>query len=243
MMKLKKIGVFVSLVLFLSFLEKISAQIPANVYHFEEKNSDGTLHHELKLDNDYLVHTIYRETPAEFIKTSGGYFTISNNNLMVQLEFNSDYTKDKISQLKIPYKLKGGTLILETPTKMIFTASSKGPQDLDGKWLMSGRLTDQGEERRDTSRPRKTMKYLLNGHFQWIAYNTETFEFFGTGGGTYDATNGKYTENIAYFSRDNSRVGAKLSFNYELNGNDWHHTGKSSKGDPLNEIWTKRELK
>ena len=73
MMKLKKISVYVSLILFLSFFDKISAQIPANVYHLEEKNSDGTLHHELKLDNDYFVHTIYRETPAEFIKTSGGY--------------------------------------------------------------------------------------------------------------------------------------------------------------------------
>ena len=242
-MKLKKFNVFAGLVLLLFFSGKIVAQIPANVYHFEEKSSDGTLHHELKLDSDYFVHTIYRQSPAEFIKTLGGFYTITDNNLMVQLEFNSDYKKDKISNLKIPFKLKNGTLILEKPKQMIFTPTGHGPQDLDGKWLITGRVTDQGEERRDTSRPRKTMKYLLNGHFQWIAYNTETFEFFGTGGGTYDATNGKYTENIMYFSRDNSRVGATLSFNYELNGNDWYHTGKSSKGDPLNEIWTKRVAK
>tara|TARA_R100001369_G_scaffold86991_1_gene122046 strand:+ start:12295 stop:13017 length:723 start_codon:yes stop_codon:yes gene_type:complete len=240
-MKLTKISVSIGLILFLSFFYKITAQIPANVYHFEEKSKDGTLHHELKLDADYYVHTIYKESPAEFIKTMGGYYTTSGNNLKVDLEFNSNHKEDKITSINVSYKLQKGNLILEGPKPMTFTPTTLGTQDLDGKWLMTGRVTDQGEQRRDTSRPRKTMKYLLNGHFQWIAYNTETFEFFGSGGGTYDATNGKYTENIAYFSRDNSRVGAALSFDYKLKGKDWHHTGKSSKGDPLNEIWSIRE--
>lgn len=240
-MKLTKNSVSLGLILFLSFFYKITAQIPANVYHFEEKSKDGTFHHELKLDADYYVHTIYKESPAEFIKTMGGYYTTSDNNLKVDLEFNSNHKEDKITSLNVPYKLQKGNLILEGANPMTFTPTTLGTQDLDGKWLMTGRVTDQGEQRRDTSRPRKTMKYLLNGHFQWIAYNTETFEFFGSGGGTYDATNGKYTENIAYFSRDNSRVGAALSFDYKLNGKDWHHTGKSSKGDPLNEIWSIRE--
>lgn len=240
-MKLTKNSVSLGLILFLSFFYKITAQIPANVYHFEEKSKDATLHHELKLDADYYVHTIYKESPAEFIKTMGGYYTTSDNNLKVDLEFNSNHKEDKITSLNVPYKLQKGNLILEGANPMTFTPTTLGTQDLDGKWLMTGRVTDQGEQRRDTSRPRKTMKYLLNGHFQWIAYNTETFEFFGSGGGTYDATNGKYTENIAYFSRDNSRVGAALSFDYKLNGKDWHHTGKSSKGDPLNEIWSIRE--
>jgi len=240
-MKLKKFSVFVGLVVLLIFSGKIEAQIPASVYHYEEKSNEGTLHHELKLDEDYFVHTIYRQSPAEFIKTYGGYYTIADNNLIIQLEFNSDYIKDKITNLKIPFKFKNKTLILEKPTQMTFSPTTHSAQVLDGKWLITGRVTDQGEERRDTSRPRKTMKYLLNGHFQWIAFNTETFEFFGCGGGTYEASNGKYIENIVYFSRDNSRVGATLSFNYEINGNDWYHTGKSSKGDPLNEIWTRRE--
>lgn len=240
-MKLKKISIFIGLALFLVFFRISKAQIPANVYHFEEKNEDGPLHHELKLDADYYVHTIYKESPAEFVKTMGGYYSTSGNNLMVDLEFNSNHKEDKITRINVPFRLEKGNLILLGNQPMTFTPSKLGGQDLDGKWLMTGRVTEQGEQRRDTSRPRKTMKYLLNGHFQWIAYNTETFDFFGSGGGTYKATNGQYIENIDYFSRDNSRVGAALSFNYELNGRDWHHTGKSSKGDPLNEIWTKRE--
>ena len=70
--------------------------------------------------------------------------------------------------------------------------------------------------KRDTSGPRKTMKILSGTRFQWIAYNTETKAFMGTGGGTYTTLDGKYTENIGFFSRDDSRVGASLQFDYEL---------------------------
>ena len=105
---------------------------------------------------------------------------------------------------------------------------------------MAGRMTPEGERRRDTSGPRKTMKFLLEGFFQWIAFNTETFQFFGSGGGYYTAVDGKYTEHIEYFSRDNTRVGAALPFDYELKGTDWYHQGLSSKGAPLYEIWSLR---
>ena len=55
---------------------------------------------------------------------------------------------------------------------------------VDGKWLMAGRVKPEGEQRRDISRSRKTMKFLIDGFFQWTAFNTETFQFFGSGGGT-----------------------------------------------------------
>ena len=85
------------------------------------------------------------------------------------------------------------------------------------------------------------MKILSGTRFQWIAFNTETKEFMGTGGGTYSTVDGKYTENIDFFSRDNSRVGASLEFDYELNGDEWHHKGLSNKGDPIYEIWNLRK--
>ena len=52
--------------------------------------------------------------------------------------------------------------------------------------------------------------------------------------------NGTYTEQIEFFSRDNSRVGAKLNFQYEIIENEWHHSGMSSKGAPIYEIWSPR---
>ena len=60
------------------------------------------------------------------------------------------------------------------------------------------------------------MKILSGTRFQWIAYNTETKQFMGTGGGTYTTINGEYVENIEFFSRDDSKAGLSLKFNYCL---------------------------
>jgi hypothetical protein len=102
---------------------------------------------------------------------------------------------------------------------------------------------ENGEIKWRTPGVRKTMKILSGTKFQWIAYNTETKEFFGTGGGSYTTTpDGKYTENIEFFSRDNSRVGASLQFDFSIQDGNWRHKGLSSKGDPIDEIWTQREV-
>ncbi|MFD2788680.1 hypothetical protein [Arenibacter sp. H213] len=230
-----------AILLVLGFLDILNAQIASKVYHFDEKNNGETIKHELKIDGNYFIHSVYKEAPPTFIKTFGGFYTIENNHIKLVLEFNSDFATENSNTMNLPYKMDKETLILEGSSPMTFVPVPKYSQALDGKWLFSGRVTDQGEERVATSRPRKTMKFLLDGHFQWIAFNTETMEFFGTGGGNYQADNAKYTENISYFSRDNARVGASLSFDFELKGPDWHHSGKSSKGDPLHEIWIRRE--
>jgi hypothetical protein len=87
------------------------------------------------------------------------------------------------------------------------------------------------------------MKILIDGFFQWIAFNTETFKFSGSGGGEYETLDGKYIEIIQYFSRDDSRVGAELDFNYLVKNNDWYHSGLSSKGSLINEVWSIRNKK
>ena len=115
------------------------------------------------------------------------------------------------------------------------------PGELQGAWLMSGSIRNGAMQQRDTNRPRKTMKILSGTRFQWIAYNTETKKFIGTGGGTYTTINGKYTEHIEFFSRDDTKAGLSLSFDYELIDGAWHHSGLSSKGDPIHEIWSIRE--
>ena len=94
---------------------------------------------------------------------------------------------------------------------------------------------------RDVNRPRKTMKMLAGGRFQWIAYDTSKKEFYGTGGGTYTAKSDGYIENIEFFSRDSNTVGKSLGFDFEIKDGDWHHRGFSSKGDPKYEIWTQRK--
>ena len=201
--------------------------INGQVYTFQTKENGKTVTHRILIDDSYLVETQFLSNPPQFILTRGGFYSKEGKEISINFEFNSNFEKDSLKNLKI-----------NLPKN--WEKVSKTPKDLNGKWLMAGRVTDQGERRRDTSRPRKTMKFLLDGFFQWTAFNTETFQFFGSGGGYYTTENGKYIEHIQYFSRDNNRVGAVLPFNYSLKGSDWHHQGYSSKGDPMYEIWSMR---
>ena len=210
-----------------SLLFLVQINLHAQVYSYETKQNGKTVTHRILMDDSYLVETQYVAQPPEFILTRGGFYTQNEKDILVDFEFNSNFEKDGLKQMELQSSKKWKLL-------------STRPQELKGKWLMAGRMTDQGERRRDTSGPRKTMKFLLDGFFQWIAFNTDTFQFFGSGGGYYTTESGNYTEHIEYFSRDNSRVGARLPFQYELKGSDWHHQGFSSKGDPMHEIWSKR---
>jgi hypothetical protein len=223
-------------------IPSLSAQISHNAHTFTSLDEGKAATHVVLIDGDYLVHTIYSTSPNSFKKTLGGYYRIQDDALHVDLEFNSNFGKDSITALKLPFAVKENVLSLDFgkgPVPMI--SLENDPQELDGKWLMAGRVTEEGENRRDTTGPRKTMKFLINGHFQWIAFNTATMEFFGTGGGKFTSLDGKYVELIHFFSRDSTRVGQELQFTYTLKGDDWYHNGKSSQGKPLHEIWTRRK--
>jgi len=194
--------------------------VAQDVYEYK----DGNETHRLFLDDHYLIESVFSENPAKFISTRGGFYSSTNEGFQVKFEFNSDFETDGLKMAH--YNLDASWGKINSPSL-----------DLEGKWQMGGRVNESGISRRDTSNARKTMKVLFKGHFQWIAYHTETMKFSGTGGGRYVIKDGKYTEKIAYFSRDDSRVGAELSFDYELINYEWHHKGLSSKGDPFHEIW------
>ncbi len=236
---MKTVQFLKSIFLLLPFLivGQLYAQIKQGVYISDE----GNLRHELKLSEAYIIHSVYEKSPAKFIKTVGGFYTTNDTALQIKLEFNSEYQKDSLKNLAIPMRLDGNNLVLGGASERVFELQNANSQDLDGQWLFATRGPDQGQKRRGEANARKTLKFLIDGHFQWIAYHTETFKFSGTGGGSYSAQDGVYTENIEFFSRDDSRVGATLKFNYETKGNDWHHTGKNSKGEPMYEIWGKRK--
>ena len=200
----------------------------AQVFNFNTEENGKIITHRIVIDNEYLIETQFSSDPAEFILTRGGFYTKNGRNFKIEFEFNSNYEIDSLRELEIG-------------KEKYWDKSSNRTLDLDGKWLMAGRITDNMERRRDISKPRKTMKILKNGYFQWIAFNTETFQFFGTGGGFYTAENEIYTENIQFFSRNNKSVGRVLPFQYSIKNNDWHHQGINSKGDPMYEIWTSRK--
>ena len=182
------------------------------------------------LDNEYIVISKFKSDSGNFISTLGGYYQLNEGVYEINLEFNSNYEQDSIESLSIAKTSKWKNISKENNT-------------LNGKWVMSGRYNNGEFRTRNTALPRKTMKVLIDGFFQWIAFNTETFKFSGSGGGEYETEDGKYIEIIQYFSRDDSRVGAELDFNYEIKNKDWYHTGLSSKGKPINEVWSIRDNK
>ena len=214
---------FITFISQLFFCQTIFGQ----VFSFTTQENGQDIQHRILTDEEYYVETQFTTKPNQFIKTIGGFYQKKGNDLMVALEFNSNFSKDSIKHIVINDQDRWKKI-------------SKTTLPLQGKWLMAGRVNGDQERRRDTNRPRKTMKILVEGFFQWIAYNTESFSFHGTGGGSYSATDGTYTETIDYFSRDNNKVGISLEFEYAKKGMDWHHQGFSSKGDPLHEIWTYR---
>ena len=61
--------------------------------------------------------------------------------------------------------------------------------------------------------------------------------------GSYLRYKNSDSENIEFFSRDSTRIGMNLEFEYSLENGNWNHKGFSSKGNPINEIWSKRPTK
>jgi hypothetical protein len=185
---------------------------------------------------------VYNLKSKQFISTEGGRWTIKGADIVETIEFSSADKERVGKEFSFAVQHKNGKLVTTSSDKQTEWSKidSGTPGKLAGAWLITGRMTD-GQLNPMTPGARRTMKILSGTRFQWIAYNTDTKEFFGTGGGTYTTENGKYTENIEFFSRDNNRVGASLQFDFSLESGAWHHKGLSSKGEPIHEVWTKRE--
>lgn len=190
----------------------------------------------------YQVATFYDAETGAFLSTNGGTWNLEGTNLSETVEFDTETPERVGTTSSFEIILSENELRIKDAGDMVWKRIDDGtPGALAGAWLFSGRKRDGEIQRRDTNRPRKTMKILSGTRFQWIAYNTETKEFKGTGGGRYTTENGRYTEHIEFFSKDDSRVGAQLGFDYELKDDEWHHSGLNSKGLPMYEIWKRRE--
>jgi len=189
----------------------------------------------------YQVISIYEAQTGKFVHTNGGTWKLEGDMMTEKIEFDTDNSDRVGSEVSFKVEITDDTIRIVGQESALKRIDDGIPGKLQGGWLMSGRVKDGETQQRDTTRPRKTMKMLSGTRFQWIAYNTETKEFMGTGGGTYTTIDGEYTENIEFFSRDDSKAGLNLKFNYELVDGNWHHSGNSSKGDPIHEIWSLRE--
>jgi hypothetical protein len=207
------------------------------------QTQEGTIEQVLLLSDGYFMHTIFDQVNKEFIQSRGGTYQLSGSDLIATVEFNT-VDKDQIWQkINYSFMIKKDKLNSDlSGKKAVWNLLDKVQGNLSGTWRMSGRMQD-GKITYSQPRARKTLKVLTGSRFQWAAINAETKEFFGTGGGSYTFEKGKYTEKIEFFSRDNSRVGASLSFDGKLVDGNWHHSGLSSTGNPIYEVWSKENQK
>lgn len=195
--------------------------------------SDGGMRMVLLFEDGYFMQSVYQG--KQFVGTWGGTFDLKKDSIQFNIEFHTRENRKVGNTLTVPFQQKSNALIID---KNEMQKIDDGNGALAGNWRITGRK--QEDKMAEIQRgPRKTLKLLTGTRFQWAAINTQTKEFFGTGGGTYTFANGKYTENIEFFSRDSSRVGASLSFDGEVKGDQWIHSGLSSKGDPIYEIWSR----
>lgn len=203
------------------------------------KSSTGGVNSILLITPGYFSITTYSDT--SFIDTMGGTWKAAGSeDVSIKIEFNTEERNQVGYEGNVPISYANGKIITTQGggQRVEWTRVDNGDGPLAGSWKITGR-EQNGKMNTITPGARKTVKILTGSRFQWVAINTDTGEFFGTGGGTYTFQDGVYTEKIDFFSRDNSRVGAALSFKGKVDGNSWDHSGLSSKGEPIHEVWQK----
>jgi hypothetical protein len=192
--------------------------------------------------DNYFAFGIKNLADNSFVGAGGGPFSRSAGKLQETLEFFTLNPEIVGMVTTFEVNLTGNRLTVSATTPKgplveTWERLSDSKDDLTGNWVITGRKRED-QIQRSIPGARRTIKILSGGRFQWVAFNSETREFSGTGGGTYNAQGGKYVETITFFSRDNSRVGASLGFDYQVIDGEWHHSGLSSQGQPIYEIWT-----
>lgn len=220
------------LILFLCIITGTAVgQAPTNLEGVYTAN-EGGVHQTWILVDGYSSRTTYSDTA--FIAAQGGPYIFGGNTMQVDVEFNNTDTAE-VGRKKT-YQWVAGADGSITVDGLKWHRAVK-PQELDGAWHITFHTRDGRLEAIRHEGTRKTLKLLKDGWFQWFAIDPGKKAFYATGGGHYTFQDGQYTEEILFFSRDNSRVGAKLPFQGELKNGAWHHSGLSSKGTPIQEIW------
>lgn len=187
----------------------------------------------------YFAVAYFDKEEKKFSGTYGGTLSNIKGKMQETIEFDTWNSNSVGTAEALEYKIKKGQLLVSNGKGVeVWEKVHEAAQSpFQGTWIISGRADEVGLINNIPRGPRKTIKIMSGNRFQWIAYNTETKEFFGTGGGMYGASEKHYTETIEFFSRDATRVGMSLTFNCRLDGKTWRHFGNSSTGKEIHEIW------
>ena len=111
------------------------------------------------------------------------------------------------------------------------TGSHAKQSQLDGTWaLVSGQQLPKGA---------RDIKIISEGHFIFVAYDTESGKPLYTGGGTYILNGSSYTEHVDFASDLISAglVGKDQAFTVKVDGDTFTQSGTLSNGKGLSEVW------
>ncbi len=236
---------FIAGVLLVSLVAlSVHAQELSGAWKLVSQNGKPFADESIKIYGDgYFMFAVYDNT-GKFIRAGGGNYSIAHKQYTeVHDFFTADSTRVR-QPLTYSFAVKKDELTLEATVqgvkqKETWKKVDEAASALSGAWRFGARVDDDGVagQRRGGTSPRQTLKILSGKYFQWAAFNYETKQFMGSGGGVYTLADGKYTENIQFFARDNSRSGMSLTFDCRLEGTDWYHKGKGTTGNPVSEVW------
>lgn len=217
----------------------VLAQVPKGAWKSQEPTGSTST---LIVADNYLSIASYSVNNKYFERAEGGPFTMSGDQMTYTPEFNSADTNKIGIPIVFTVTRKDDVLTLRYEEAMVWMlVDDAADAPMAGAWHITMKAGDgQGElVEIHQEGTRKTVKLLSKTRFQWFAIDPAVKGFYGTGGGTYTAKDGKYTENIQFFSKDNNRVGTSLKFDWKLDSGRWDHRGKSSDGKLVHEIWEK----
>ncbi len=199
--------------------------------------------HTVMINTDKVFAVAVYDLPGKkFISSYGGTWRVEDNKLIQNIEWNNINPRQVGTEITTEISINGKKLTTAASKETWNRVGDDKTDDLTGAWIITGNYNnDKVSKRPSPFVPRRTMKILAGGRFQWIAYNVQTKEFINAGGGSYNAKDGKYTEQVEFFTKTPESVGKSLSFQYSFVDGDWRHRGEKSTGGPLDECWSKRE--
>ncbi|MCF2445955.1 hypothetical protein L0657_18495 [Dyadobacter sp. CY345] len=215
------------------------SQVPKGAWKSQEPTGSTST---LIVADNYLTIASYSVLNKSYERTEGGPFTMQGDQMTYTPEFNPSDTAKVGIPIVFTVAKKDGVLTLKYEEAMVWMKIDESENaPLSGVWRITERANDgQGAlVKIHQEGTRKTLKILSGTRFHWIAFDAADRTFYNTGGGTYTAKDGKYSEKIEFLSKDNNRVGMSLTFDYKLDNGRWEHTGKSTAGKPVHEIWEK----
>jgi hypothetical protein len=205
-------------------------------YHTEELEDVKTV---MIVADNYLVATTYT-LKGRYIGLSIQKWT--QNDLIIDLEivFDSDFPESTGERKQIELEFWADRMTFKGSSTRIWTRIDEvSTKELPGTWQIKQRTVGGVPEVMDPNSTRKTLKMLSDTRFQWVEYDTQKGELYGTAAGTYTAIDGKYIENVEMYSRDISKVGVSSGFDYVQVNGEWSYSGQSVEGTEIREVLRK----